>query len=152
MPCAALHTVICLLRFLAALFNIITDKADYYSIEYKGRKYEFSKRTSVDFMEDTKPYYMSIEEHFRWNAYIISQGFVPAKLKRIKNGADHGKNYTLRLHNNLTTYEGLKDYRRIMCEINGGSEEENDVIHYDYQILDDAWQMLDNLNYKIVNR
>ena len=128
------------------------DKADYYSIEYKGQKYEFSKRTSVDFMEDTKPYYMSIEEHFRWNAYIISQGFVPAKLKRIKNGADHGKNYTLRLHNNLTTYEGLKDYRRIMCEINGGSEEENDVIHYDYQILDDAWQMLDNLGYNIRKR
>ena len=39
-----------------------------------------------------------------------------------------------------------------MCEINGGSEEENDVIHYDYQILDDAWQMLDNLGYNIRNR
>ena len=72
------------------------------------------------------------------------------KLKRIKDGADHGKNYKLRLHNNLTTYEGLKAFRQIMCEVNGGTEEENDVIHYDYQILDDAWQMLDNLGYKIV--
>ena len=128
------------------------DAADYYYVEYKGRNYEFSKRESIDFKRDTKPFFMSVEEHLRWNAYILTGGFVPSSLKRITEGSDRGKDYRLRIHNNLTTYEGLIDFRKLMAEITGATEEETDVIHYDYQILDDAWQMLDNLGYKIVRR
>ena len=128
------------------------DAADYYYVEYKGKNYEFSKRESIDFKEGTKPYYMSVEEHLRWNAYILTAGFVPSSLKRITENSDRGKDYRLRIHNNLTTYEGLKDFRKLMAEITGLTEEETDVIHYDYQILDDAWQMLDNLGYRIVRR
>lgn len=129
-----------------------TDAADYYYVEYKGRNYEFSKRESIDFKQNTKPFFMSVEEHLRWNAYILTAGFVPSSLKRITESDDRGKDYGLRIHNNLTTYEGLIEFRKLMSEITGLSEEETDVIHYDYQILDDAWQMLDNLGYKIVKR
>ncbi|MBO4679156.1 MAG: hypothetical protein J5626_05750 [Lachnospiraceae bacterium] len=128
------------------------DAADYYYVEYLGKNYEFSKRESIDFKEDTKPFYMSVEEHLRWNAYILTAGFVPSSLKRITESDDRGKDYRLRIHNNLTTYEGLKDFRKLMADLTGLTEEETDVIHYDYQILDDAWQMLDNLGYKIVRR
>lgn len=47
-----------------------------------------------------------------------------------------------KLHACLTTFEGLKEYRKRMAKVNTSSEEQEDVIKYDYQIMDEAYYIL----------
>ena len=91
------------------------------------------------------------QEHERWNAYMICSGYVPATIEEIMT-LDKQEMLARRKHGNITTFEGLLDYRRIMCEKNGRSEADNDVIKYDYQILDDLPWLLGRNGYKIVKK
>lgn len=97
-------------------------------------------------------------EHERWNAFMISKGFVPSSIEQIlteKNAEDNytnGKNYELRRHGNITTFEGLKTFRKLLAERDNGDEASYDVIKYDYQILDGAWRLLDIAGYAICLR
>ncbi len=92
--------------------------------------------------------YMTVQEHYRWNAFMIVCGFIPARISQMKRG--NVKDYALRTHGNLTTFEGLFDYRKIA---GGGSREaEEDVIKYDYQLMDDAWWFLNHMGYEIYRR
>lgn len=109
----------------------------------------------------TKRYYMAELEHFRWNSFMLSKGVIPADKKTIleekieKEGKikfTNGKNYDLRRHGNLTTFEGLKEFSRLIAERDGVSETETDVIKYDYQILDDAFWFLTESGYSIVKK
>ncbi|MCM1043028.1 MAG: hypothetical protein NC350_02325 [Corallococcus sp.] len=77
------------------------------------------------------------QEHLRWNAFYICNGVVPATRKEIASPSK-GKRLDIRRHGNLTTFEGLKEYARIVAETAGKTEEETDVIRYDYQLMDDA--------------
>ncbi len=105
---------------------------------------------------------MAIHEHLRWNSFMISKGMVPADKRTIlnervpnKNGElkyTNGKNYALRRHGNLTTFEGLVEFRKMIARREGGPEEEFDVIMYDYQLLDDAHWLLSRNGYKIVKK
>ena len=101
---------------------------------------------------------LAINEHQRWNAYMISKGLVPATIEQILNETDdkgnftNGKNYGLRRHGNITTMQGLIDFRKLVAEKLGKSEEDCDVIKYDYQLMDDAWWLLDKNGYKIVKK
>lgn len=116
---------------------------------------------------------MAMLEHDRWNAYMLTQGFVPASKQEImtaknENGRyTNGKNYLLRKHGNLTTFEGLEQFRKMLDErdaLNNVQDKfpdfdaenlkstKNDVIKYDYQILDDVYWLLDSNGYKIVKR
>ena len=101
---------------------------------------------------------LAINEHQRWNAYMISKGLVPATIEQILNETDdkgnftNGKNYGLRRHGNITTMQGLVDFRKLVAEKLGKSEEDCDVIKYDYQLMDDAWWLLDKNGYKIVKK
>ncbi len=115
---------------------------------------------TLDF-PDSKRKNMAIQEHYRWNSYMISKGFVPATKERIltetteKNGKQvftNGKNYKLRAHGNLTTWEGLAQFRRMIAERDGVDEVQTDVMKYDYQALDDAYRLLAEGGYKIVRR
>lgn len=89
---------------------------------------------------------------------MISKGMIPATIEQIKNEKDEkgkptkGKNYRLRRHGNITTQEGLVKFRKIVARITSKSEEECDVIKYDYQIMDDAFWLLDKNGYKIVRK
>jgi hypothetical protein len=56
----------------------------------------------------------------------------------------------MRLHGNLTTFEGLVEYRRMIAARDGVSEESADVIKYDYQLMDDAYWLLSQNGYSIV--
>jgi len=79
---------------------------------------------------------------------MIVCGFIPARISQMKRG--NVKDYALRTHGNLTTFEGLFDYRKIA---GGGSREaEEDVIKYDYQLMDDAWWFLNHMGYEIYRR
>ncbi len=120
-----------------------------YNVEVDGKKVV---RYGLDFKPSLRTA-LAIHEHQRWNAFMISKGIVPADKERILSEtavrADgsvrhtNGRNYALRRHGNLTTFEGLEEFRRMIAERDGKSEEETDVIKYDYQLMDDAWWLLD---------
>ena len=99
---------------------------------------------------------LAVLEHYRWNAFMIMNGFIPASKDVIYHECDetgkhtNGKSYNIRRHGNLTTFDGLYDFRRLVAERDKTDETEKDVIKYDYQLLDGAWQLLDDNGYKIV--
>jgi len=110
---------------------------------------------SLDFRKSRRRT-MAIHEHARWNAFMISKGLIPASLKQIleeknsKGKYTNGNNSDLRHHGNLTTYEGLTQFRKIVAQRDKVPEETKDVIKYDYQLLDDAYWLLNKLDYKII--
>ena len=55
-------------------------------------------------------------------------------------------------HGNLTTFDGLVTFRQITAERDGVGELQKDKIKYDYQLLDDAWWLLDRCGYAIIKR
>ena len=100
---------------------------------------------------------MAIQEHQRWNAFVISKGMIPATRQQIlqeqKDGRyTNGKDYALRRHGNLTTFAGLEEFRQIVAARDHVAESEADVIKYDYQLLDHAHWLLTRQGYKIIRR
>ena len=105
---------------------------------------------------------MAIHEHFRWNSFMISKGLVPSSIEQIltetfvdENGKvknTNGRNYRLRRHGNITTFEGLVTYRELLAKRDKSTEKEKDVIKYDYQLLDDAYWLLSENGFKIIQR
>ena len=109
---------------------------------------------------------MAIHEHLRWNSYMISKGTIPATKSQIleettvvdgKVRYTDGKNYAVRRHGNLTTYDGLVEFRQMTARrdlVDGEDlatlEEKKDVIRYDYQLLDDAYWLLTETGQKII--
>lgn len=101
---------------------------------------------------------LAVLEHLRWNSFMISKGIVPATKEQILNETvecngklkhTNGKNYRLRRHGNLTTFDGLVEFRQMVAARDGGNEARYDVIKYDYQLLDDAYWLLKKNGYKI---
>lgn len=136
-----------------------SDKPDttYYNAKADGKSIV---HYTIDF-KDSRRKNMAIHEHLRWNSFMISKGTIPATKEQIlteeimvggKTKKTNGKNYSLRRHGNLTTFDGLVEFRRMIAERDGASEESKDVIKYDYQILDDAYWLLEKTGYKIVRR
>ena len=115
----------------------------------------------IDFAESRRKT-MAIHEHQRWNSFMISRGMIPASREQIlsetktnSNGEvefTNGKNYSLRRHGNLTTFDGLVEFRRIVAHRDQKPEEKKDVIKYDYQLLDDAYWLLTQSGYKIIRK
>jgi len=95
---------------------------------------------------------LAIQEHYRWCAFMISHGFIPATRREIVGEENSGKSYALRRHGNLTSFEGLYEFRQLVAGAKGKTELECDVIKYDYQLLDDAFWLLDKCNYSIIKR
>ncbi len=122
--------------------NIDDKKIIHYTTNFKA-----SKRTTL-----------AIHEHYRWNSYVISKGFIPATKQMIleEKGADgrftNGKNYQLRKHGNITTFEGLKMFSQMLAKRDNTSIDSKDVIKYDYQLLDDAYWLLTKNGYKIIKK
>lgn len=99
---------------------------------------------------------MAVHEHARWNAFMISRGFVPSSKEQIRNEIrgdgtyTNGKNFEERRHGNITTFEGLFEFAKIIAERNGRSESDADVVKLDYQLLDNAHWLLNSVGYRIV--
>ena len=116
---------------------------------------------TLDF-KDSRRRNMAIHEHQRWNSFMISKGMIPASRERIATETavnekgetryTNGKNYAVRRHGNLTTFEGLVEYRRMIAARDGVSEAEKDVIKYDYQLLDDAYWLLSTNGYHMIKK
>ena len=104
----------------------------------------------------------AIMEHYRWNAFMITKGFVPATVEQIVNETvdvdgkikhTNGTRYQEHRHGNLTTFDGLIDFGKLVAQRDNVSEEEADVIKYDYQLMDDAYEIIEqDSTYKIVER
>ncbi|MBQ8415051.1 MAG: hypothetical protein IJX58_07385 [Clostridia bacterium] len=106
---------------------------------------------------------MAIQEHQRWNSFMISRGIIPSTKDQILNEMvydnkkkkykhSNGKNYAVRRHGNLTTFDGLVEFRQMIANRDKASELEADVIKYDYQILDDAYWLLSKNDFKIIHK
>ena len=99
---------------------------------------------------------MAIQEHLRWNSFMISRGFIPSTVEQILDELDgqgrhtDGRSNECRRHCNITTFKGLVEYRKMIAKRDGKSELECDVILYDYQLLDDAWWLANACGYKII--
>ena len=63
------------------------------------------------------------QEHYRWNAHYICNGFIPASIEEIKETKNHGKDFDLRKHPNILECDALKDFENMTG---------NDVIKYDF--------------------
>lgn len=81
---------------------------------------------------------------------MITCGFIPSTKKQIEEGSI--KNFDERRHGNITTLEGLIEFRKMEVKRRNCSEIEADVIKYDYQLMDDLVWMLDKSGYKIIKR
>ena len=122
-------------------------------IVYDGSEIEGRKGvvyTNDSFKFDSLRGRMAIQEHQRWNAYAITCGMIPMPVAKMKEGKF--KNFELRKHGCLTTFDGLVNYRKIRAEVEHRSEEETDVIRYDYQILDDVKWLAGRADKKIVKK
>lgn len=92
----------------------------------------------------------AVLEHQRWCANMVCNGIVPASIEQIKENG--GRVPDRRLHGNLTTMKGLVQFRKIVAEQTKQTEEETDVIRYDFQLMDDVVWLLDKCGYKIIKK
>ena len=98
------------------------------------------------------------QEHYRWNSFMLSMGYIPASIDNILNERNsdssftNGKNISTKRHGNITTDRGLIKYRQLLSVRDGCSELERDVICYDYQLMDDVIWLLKRNGYKIIAR
>ena len=104
------------------------DRLDFSTIKSENYRDEVSKYLSGGTLRAN----MMVQEHYRWNAFMISKGFVP-----VNKGNPDNKDYRLRYHKNLTTCEGLIDYD---CDHENGH-----VIGYDAQVIDNLEIFIDEL-------
>ena len=91
---------------------------------------------------------LGVQEHYRWNAYMIMNGFVPGTIQQIRKGQD--RDYQKRFHTNLTTMDGLFTYRELKAKFQRISESDADTINRDYQQMDGAWAYLNRIGYDVV--
>ena len=82
---------------------------------------------------------------------MIAHGLVPSTIEDI-NKPNKGKDYSRRMHSNITTMKRLIDFRKIVAKNCSTSEKEEDTIKNDYDALDNATNLLDKLGYKIVKK
>ena len=104
---------------------------------------------------------LAVHEHLRWNSFMLSKGFIPSSIDKIKNETvtvngkieyTNGKRFDIRRHGNLTTFDGLVTFRKMIAARDNTDELKTDKIKYDYQLLDDAWWLLDRCGYVIIKR
>ncbi len=136
---------------------------DYLDIYAKDDRPDYIGKTDlVEYtlgFKSSRRHTMAVHEHYRWNSYMISKGMIPATKDQIlhektaEGKPTKGKDYhLLRHHGNLTTFEGLIEFRKMLAEANGREERDFDVIKYDYELLDGIYSLLNESKLKIVKK
>lgn len=108
--------------------------------------YTFFKNTKII---PTTPQIISFQEHLRWNAFYIINGYVllPKKEIKILNGKIIKDDCKKRTHACLTTYEGLDDYHNyVVNKIYKGKDKEQ-FKQYFIKALGDNFTTNDALKY-----
>ena len=123
---------------------------------YRGALYCYDNDTVPDDYKTGLPRRnLVVQEHYRWNAYMIKCGFIPPTRAEIEKG--FVKDYkTLRMHANICSFGALFEFRdiqrRLYLEKYGPDRKPEDVIGYDYKLMDEAWFFLNACGYKIIMR
>ncbi len=126
-----------------------------YGLDVDGKKVI---KYTLDFNESTRKNLATLE-HLRWNSFMISKGMIPSCKEQILNEKvlkdgklknSNGKNYLLRRHGNITTFDGLIEFRKLLANRDCANEADYDVIKYDFQLLDDAFWLLTRTGHKII--
>ena len=119
--------------------------------------YPEERGATFSFTDDARGM-LALLEHYRWNAFMLTRGFVPATKEEIltERGAGgrytNGKSYRDRRHGCLTTDAGLLEFRRLVAARDGVDEEKADVIRYDYQLTDEAERLLLEAGYILTEK
>ena len=143
-------------------FMMAYAKEDMPNVEHYDQQIDgkYIIKYDLDYKQSTRKN-LAVLEHYRWNSFMITQGFIPATIDQIKHETvlqddkmvyTNGKNYYMRRHGNLTTFDGLEKFSKIVAQRDKLSLIETDVISYDYQIMDDAYWLITKLGKKIVKR
>lgn len=112
----------------------------------------------LNYNKESTRYKLAQQEHYRWNSYMLCSGIIPASRAEILNekkaNGDYtnGKNYALRRHGNITTFDGLVEFREMIEKRDDKPAGKEDVIRYDFQILDHAYWVLREMGYTIVQK
>lgn len=116
---------------------------------FRGSMYDYDNMTfPKDYTENIPRRNLCVQEHYRWNAFMIKCGFIPPTISKIKNG--FVRDYTKqRMHANLCSFNALFDFRRIRASVKHTDEAKEDVIGYDYKLMDEAWFFLNACGYVI---
>lgn len=80
-------------------------------------------------------------EHMRWTAFMICNGYVPSTREQIRKKDEPGKKgkcHEERRHGNITTYDGLDEFARIVSEVFNNKPEDNDVKQFDAMIMENC--------------
>lgn len=119
--------------------------------------------------KNNKPVHtLAFQEHQRWNAFYISNGYVPLRKDRIKLIDAYGEwgpsfykdDNSLNLHACLTTYEGLDQYHKLLADLltkeNKKDFEDNlstvETYKYDHMIVESFKPMFENSCYRIIKK
>ena len=92
-----------------------------------------------------------VQEHQRWCANMIASGLIPCSKKELWE-QEKDELLEKRKHGNLTTMEGLMEFRKTIAMKKNTSTEKEDVIRFDYQIMDDIDWLLKESGYKIIQK
>ena len=136
-------------------------------------KVKFDRNSYDDYLfykiNKNKPVHiLAYQEHIRWNAFYIGNGYVPLKkdqIKLIEVDGEYGPVFykddnVLNLHACLTTYKGLDDYHRhlakLLSKANKKSIEENidmvETYKYDHMIIESIKPMFKDSNYRLIKK
>lgn len=124
------------------------DAITYLDKEIKGKKVV---AYDANFKNGTVRNAYARQEHQRWNAYEICAGVIPASIEEIKTQSKQ-QLINVRKHRNITTFEGLLAYRKLMAQQTGKSESDLDVIKYDYQLMDDVVWLVKRHGFNITKK
>ena len=82
---------------------------------------------------------------------MIVNGFIPCNKREILT-LNKQDALQKRKHGNLTTMEGLIEFRNLVAQETGKTAENTDVIRYDYQFMDDIVWLLEKCGYKLIKK
>ena len=130
------------------------DPIDYGEVEKTVNKKRIVTYSNAAIKPGSLRYNLAFQEHARWNAYMITEGYIPAPISSV--AAYGGNCVEQRMHCNITTFEGLVAFRKEAAKHEKDparqNEEAQDVIRYDYHLLDDAEWLLNAGDKKIISR
>lgn len=109
------------------------------------------EHTNAEQFRNSIRWRLAVQEHYRWCAKMIASGLVPCNKKDII-ALDKKTVLDKREHGNLTTMQGLVEFREAVADATGKSTEETDVIRYDYQLMDDIDWLLHACGYKLIRK
>jgi hypothetical protein len=139
-------------------------------IEEIEKKVKFEKGSYDDYLFYKHNRYVPVhslayQEHLRWNAFYIGNGYVPLKKEDIKLLDVEGPNFykddsILNLHACLTTFEGLDEYHRLLANLltleNGKPFNDNldtvETYKYDHMIIESIKPMFKNSKFRLIRK